>query len=74
MAVELNVAILFFVVYLFSVFCVIQTGMQADEDFSLTCCHGQLTAEGREISKQGKPHVHCPCDKCNGRATWHMTA
>lgn len=48
--------------------------MQADEDFSLTCCHCQLTAEAREISKQGKPHVHCPCDKCNGRATWRMTA
>lgn len=74
MAVELNVAILFFVVYLFSAFCVIRTGMQADEDFSLTCCHCQLTAEAREISKQGKPHVHCPCDKCNGRATWRMTA
>ena len=74
MAVELNVAILFFVVYLFSAFFVIRTGMQADEDFSLTCCHCQLTAEAREISKQRKPHDHCPCDKCNGRATWRMTA
>lgn len=74
MAVVLNVAILFFLVYLFFAFCVKRTGMQAEEDFSLTCCHCQLTAEAREISKQGKPHVHCPCDKCNGRATWRMTA
>ena len=74
MAVVLNVAILFFLVYLFFAFCVKRTGMQAEEDFSLTCCHCQLTTEAREISKQGKPHVHCPCDKCNGRATWRMTA
>ena len=33
-----------------------------------------LAVIAREISKQGKPHVHCPCDKCNGRATWRMTA
>ena len=67
------VAILFFLVYLFFAFCFKRTGMQ-EEDFSLTCCHCQLTAEAREISKHGKPHVHCPCDKCNGRATWRMTA
>lgn len=48
--------------------------MQAEEDFYLTCCHCQLIVEAREISKQGKTHVNCPCDKCNGRATWHMTA
>ena len=35
----------------------------------------ELTAEARDISKKGgKRHVHCPYDKCNGRATWHMTA
>ena len=74
MAVVLHVAILFFLVYLFFAFCVKQTGMPAEENFSLTCCHCQLTAEAREISKQGKPRVHCPCDKCNGRATWRMTS
>ena len=69
------VAILFFLVYLFFAFCFKRTGMQEEEeDFSLTCCHCQLSAEAREISKHGKPHVHCPCDKCNGRATWRMTA
>ena len=51
-----------------------QTGMQGEENVSHTCCYCQLTAEAREISKLGKPHVHCPCDKCNGRATWRMTA
>lgn len=44
------------------------------EEESLTSCYCQITPEAREISKLGKPHVHCPCDKCNGRATWRMTA
>lgn len=48
--------------------------MEAEEDVSLTSCYCQLTAEARDICKKGeKPHVHCPCEKCNGRATWHMT-
>lgn len=49
--------------------------MEAEEDVSLTSCYCQLTAEARDISKKGeKPHVHCPCEKCNGRATWRKTA
>lgn len=49
--------------------------MEAEEDVSLTSCYCQLTAEARDISKKGeKPHVHCPCEKCNDRATWRMTA
>lgn len=74
MAVVLILAILF---YQFFALCVYKpNGMQEakEEDFSLTCCHCQLTPEAIEISKQGKPHVHCPCDKCNGKATWRMTA
>jgi len=26
------------------------------------------------ISKYGDPHVHYPCEKCQGKATWRMTA
>jgi len=48
--------------------------MQPSEEEILTSCYCQITPEAREISKLGKPHVHCPCDKCNGRATWRMTA
>ena len=49
--------------------------MEVEEDVSLTSCYCQLTAEARDISKKGeKPHVHCPCHKCSGRATWRMTA
>ena len=51
--------------------------MEVGEDVSvsLTSCHCQLTTEARDISKKGgKQHVHCPCDECNGRATWRMTA
>ena len=47
---------------------------QPEEDISLTCCYCTKTPEAREISELGKPHVHCPCSKCNGRATWRMTA
>lgn len=63
----------FLYVYLFSDLCVKHIGMQAEEDISLSCCC-QLTTEAREISKGGKPHVHCPCDKCSGKATWPLTA
>ena len=66
------VAVFFFLVYLFSALCVTHTGMQAEEDSLSWCC--QLTTEAREISKGGKPHVHCPCDKCSGKATWRLTA
>ena len=51
--------------------------MEVEEDVSvsLTSCYCELTAEARDISKKGgKRHVHCPYDKCNGRATWRMTA
>ena len=64
MALVINVAFLFFLAYLCFALCVKQTGMQAGEDFSLTCSHCQLTTEARKISKQGKPHVHCPCEPC----------
>ena len=34
-------------------------------------CYCELTAhaDAKEISKEGKPHVHFPCEKCNGRTT-----
>ena len=63
------VAVLFFLVYLFFALCLKQTVMEAEGDVSLTCCYCELTADAKEISKEGKPHVHCPCEKCNGRAT-----
>ena len=65
------VAVLFFLVYLFFALCLKQTVMEAEGDVSLTCCYCELTAhaDAKEISKEGKPHVHFPCEKCNGRAT-----
>ena len=48
--------------------------MQEQDEISLTCCYCNGTPEAREISQLGKAHVHCPCDKCNGKATWRMTA
>lgn len=68
------VAVLFFLVFLFFALCLKQTVMEAEGDVSLTCYYCELTADAKEISKEGKPHVHCPCEKCNGRATWRMTA
>ena len=32
------------------------------------------SSEAIDISKYGDPHVHCPCEKCQGKATWRMTA
>ena len=58
------VAVLFFLVYLFFALCLKQTVMEAEGDVSLTCCYCELTADAKEISKEGKPHVHCPCEKC----------
>lgn len=63
------VAVLFFLVYLSFASCLKQTAMEAERDISLTCCYCELTADAKEISKEGKPHVHCSCEKCNGRAT-----
>ena len=65
------VAVLFFLVYLFFALCLKQTVMEAEGDVSLTCCYCELTAhaDAKEISKEGKPRVHCTCEKCNGRAT-----
>ena len=37
-------------------------------------CFCKNSAEAIDISKNGEPHVHCPCDKCKGKATWRMTA
>ena len=37
-------------------------------------CYCSSSEEARNISKFGDPHVHCPCDKCKGKATWRMTA
>ena len=65
------VAVLFFLVYLFFALCLKQTVIEAEGDVSLTCCYCELTADAKEISKEGKPHVHCPCEKC--MTTWgHM--
>lgn len=50
------------------------TRMQSEDELSFTSCYCQITPEAREISQAGKPHVHCPCAKCNGKATWRMTA
>lgn len=37
-------------------------------------CYCSSSEEAKNISKFGDPHVHCPCDKCKGKATWRMTA
>ena len=48
--------------------------MQSEDNFPVTSCYCTGTPEAREIRHRGKPHVHCPCAKCKGRAVWHMTA
>ena len=48
--------------------------MQSEDNFPVTSCYCTGNPEAREISHRGKPHVHCPCAKCNGRAVWRMTA
>ena len=48
--------------------------MQSEDNFPVTSCYCTGTPEAREIRHRGKPHVHCPCAKCKGRAVWRMTA
>lgn len=40
----------------------------------ISVCFCKESLEAINISKYGEPHVHCPCDKCKGKATWRMTA
>lgn len=39
--------------------------MQSEDNFPVTSCYCTGNPEAREISHRGKPHVHCPCAKCN---------
>ena len=39
-----------------------------------SACFCRDSSEAIDISKYGDPHVHCPCEKCQGKATWRMTA
>ena len=38
----------------------------------ISVCFCKDSLEAISFSKYGEPHVHCPCDKCKGRATWRM--
>ena len=40
----------------------------------VSVCFCTDSSEAINITQYGEPHVHCPCDKCKGRATWRMTA
>ena len=43
-------------------------------ELPLSSCFCNETEEAQDISRFGDPHVHCPCEKCSGKATWRMTA
>ena len=46
----------------------------ADVVGSACFCRDSSEAIDIYILKYGDPHVHCPCEKCQGKATWRMTA